>query len=144
MNGAEQKQERTRLRFPHRARLLKHAAFEKVYAEGRRIFSTNITVFYLRRDSDAERHPRIGFTVSRALGEAVQRNRIRRRLREAVRMNLPALTAAVDVVINPKRTTERTDFRQLVSEVERAFAQIEKKAKAFTTEDAEAHRGEQQ
>jgi ribonuclease P protein component len=111
---------------------LKHAWFEKVYGEGRRIFSANITVFYRRRQEPPASGPRVGITVSRAMGGAVKRNRIRRRLREAVRMNLAALTAAVDIVINPKRTAETSDFRQLVGEVERAFVQIERKASTET------------
>ena len=78
-------------RFPRSARLLRHADFERVYKQGRRHFSASLTVFYLQRpETEAARSatsgPRIGFTVGRALGGAVQRNRMKRRLREAVRL----------------------------------------------------------
>ena len=53
---------------------------------------------------------RIGFTVGRALGGAVQRNRMKRRLREAVRMTRPVAGIAADVVINPKKSMLSTDF----------------------------------
>ncbi len=66
--------------FPRAARLLKHADFDRVYKQGRRHFSSHMTVFYLRQ---AEGEARIGFTVGRVLGGAVVRNRIKRRLREA-------------------------------------------------------------
>src|SRR6516162_6698324 len=100
--------ERTgRFAFPHRARLLRHADFERVYKRGRRHFSTSMTVFYLPRQpqiSEARASGlRIGFTVGRVLGEAVQRNRIKRRLREAVRLSRPWPNADVDVVVNPKK-----------------------------------------
>jgi ribonuclease P protein component len=108
--------------------LLQHAAFERVYKEGRRIFSGHLTVFYRPRPAgDGSAEPRVGFTVSRAMGNAVRRNRIRRRLREAVRLNLSALRAPVDVVINPKRTTAEAEFSALAGEVTRAFQQIGQK-----------------
>jgi ribonuclease P protein component len=99
-----------------------------VYKEGRRIFSGNLTVFFRpQKAAEGAAGPRVGFTVSRAMGGAVQRNRIKRRLREAVRLNLAKLHAPVDVVINPKRTTAEAEFSALTSEVERAFQQIGQK-----------------
>ncbi len=111
-------------RFPKSARLLKHADFQHVYEQGRRQFSANMTFFYLPRTDGAAQAPRIGFTVSRALGGAVTRNRIRRRVREAVRRNFATLTPAVDVVINPKKSAMRADFAALEREVASAFAAI--------------------
>jgi ribonuclease P protein component len=111
-------------RFPKSARLLKHADFQHVYEQGRRQFSANMTLFYLPRTDSAAQAPRVGFTVSRALGGAVTRNRIRRRVREAVRRHLATLTPAVDVVINPKKSAMRADFAALEREVASAFAAI--------------------
>ena len=68
---------------PRSARLLRHADFERVYKQGRRHFAAHMTVFYLRAEQGEGL--RIGFTVGRALGGAVERNRMKRRLREAVR-----------------------------------------------------------
>jgi len=82
-----------------------------------------MTVFYLRQ---AEGGARIGFTVGRVFGGAVERNRMRRRLREAVRRQRSALAAAVDVVINPKKSVLTVDFSVLLEEVGRAFAVIAK------------------
>ena len=68
---------------------------------------------------------RIGFTVSRALGDAVKRNRIRRRTREAVRQHYSLLAGeAVDVVINPRKSVLRADFAVLSEEVARALAVV--------------------
>ena len=73
-------------KFPKSKRLLKHSDFQRVYQNGRRQFTGNVTVFYLRRDGpEAGTGPRIGFTVGKVLGGSVERNRIRRRMREAVR-----------------------------------------------------------
>jgi ribonuclease P protein component len=125
-------------RFPRAVRLLRHADFERVYKQGRRHFSTSLTVFYWPRPEaqapvtgPASTPPstglRVGFTVGRALGGAVQRNRMKRRLREAVRMTLPRPGVAADVVINPKKSLLTTDFSAVLNEVTRAFAVIEQK-----------------
>lgn len=105
--------------------MLKRAEFERVYRGGRRHFSASLTVFFLARADRGEGlGPRVGFTVSRALGAAVERNRIRRRMREATRLNLATMNLPVDIVINPKKSALTADFRMLESEVRRAFETI--------------------
>lgn len=110
--------------FPRGVRLLRHADFEQVYRLGRRHFAAHITVFYLVRGESGSM--RVGFTVGRALGGAVERNRMKRRLREAVRLQWPKHPAAVDVVINPKKPVLGMDFFELAKEVAGAFAVIQK------------------
>jgi ribonuclease P protein component len=117
--------------FPRSARLLRHADFERVYKLGRRHFSASITVFYWpRHEADAAKGKsglRVGFTVGRALGGAVQRNRMKRRLREAVRLSSPPLRTNADVVINPKKSLLTTDFAAVLNEVQRAFVVIDQR-----------------
>lgn len=132
--GLPDKSRDRKVRFPRSARLLRHADFERVYKQGRRHFSASITVFYLPRPEPAVAGkapvapgPRIGFTVGRALGGAVQRNRMKRRLREAVRLSRPVAGSNVDVVINPKKSLLTTDFAAVLNEVTRAFVVIEQK-----------------
>jgi ribonuclease P protein component len=105
---------------------LKHADFERVYGQGRRHFARHMTVFFLPRESGPAR---VGFTVGRVLGGAVERNRIRRRLREAVRRQWRRLAAAADVVVNPKKSVLRAEFAQLEREVGRAFEVISGKSR---------------
>jgi len=130
--------------FPRTARLLRHADFERVYKQGKRHFSASLTVFYRPRPEEETSQPglRVGFTVSRALGGAVQRNRMKRRLREAVRLSRRNLVAPVDVVINPKRSLLVTDFTLVVNEVSRAFVAIAEKVAAKTDQVQMAARAE--
>ncbi len=133
-------------RFQKTSRLLKHADFDRVYRQGKRHFSANMTVFWAKRGEEpglvtptpptalrrrsrrAVPHgPRIGFTVGKVLGSAVVRNRIKRRLREAVRTNLAGLQNPVDVVINPKKSALTAEMARLQQEVSAAFAAIETK-----------------
>jgi ribonuclease P protein component len=123
--------------FPRSGRLLRHADFERVYKQGRRHFSATMTVFYLAR-TGAEPSgsklvnpgPRVGFTVGKALGGAVVRNRMKRRLREAVRLARVGEAGAVDVVINPKKSLLGGEFAAVLNEVKRAFVVIEQRVKA--------------
>lgn len=117
--------------FPRGARLLKHSDFERVYRGGRRHFSAHLTAFFLPRPAEAGAGgARVGLTVGRALGGAVERNRIRRRLREAVRARRAELPAAVDVVLNPKKSVLKVEFAALVEEVGRAFQAARRAAPA--------------
>jgi ribonuclease P protein component len=113
-----------RARFSGSMRLLRHADFERVYKQGRRHFAANMTVFYLpRRQGEGLR---IGFTVGKVLGGAVERNRMKRRLRETVRLHWPAVPVPADVVINPKKSVLKVDFAALGNEIGRAFEVIQK------------------
>ena len=109
-------------RFPKTRRLLKHSDFDRVYRQGRRHASANLGFAYLRREDAAG--ARVGFTVSRAFGGAVERNRLKRRLREAVRLTLAGFTGAVDVVINPRKSAVDVKLPLLREEIARAFAVI--------------------
>jgi ribonuclease P protein component len=115
----------SRKKNPRSGRLLRHADFERVYKQGRRHFSAHMTVFYLRRAEGGGL--RVGFTVGRALGGAVDRNRMKRRLRESVRLTRRAIAPAADVVINPKKSLQTAEFSLLLAEVSRAFEVIAQK-----------------
>ena len=114
-------------------RLRRHADYQWVYAHGRKQFGKGMGYFYAVRppaDSpDARRSetpgPRIGLTVPKALGKAVDRNRIKRRLREAVRRALPLLQAPVDVVLHPRRGARDAAWPALEREVAGVFRAVQ-------------------
>jgi ribonuclease P protein component len=120
-------------KFPKQRRLLRHVDFERVYKQGRRHFAAHMTVFYLLRGDSVGDGPeglRVGFTVGRVLGGSVQRNRMKRRLREAVRLSGFPPEVSADVVLNPKRSLLGADFAEVREQVARAFQVIEKAAKS--------------
>ncbi len=120
---------------PATFRLRKHADFQRVYKASRKQFAKQMTYFFLLRPqlgpdgtplrgADAVT-PRIGLTISKAMGKAVDRNRIRRRMREAVRSNLSALNTPVDVVLHPRRAVIDLEFATLEREVASVFRAIQ-------------------
>jgi len=109
-------------------RLRKHADYPSDYKAGRKQVVNRLAYFHALRPADRRSEttgPRIGLTVPKALGKAVDRNRIKRRLREAVRAALPLLTSPVDVVLHPRRSVIDLDFAQLKREVANIFRSVQ-------------------
>jgi ribonuclease P protein component len=115
------------------ARLRKHADYQRVYQRSRKHFSPSMTYFFAERITGPmpvpASGPRIGLTAGRVLGKAVERNRIKRRMREAVRANLALLTRDVDVILHPRKTVLTGEFDRLVGEVAKIFSVIQKNEK---------------
>ncbi|WP_158942091.1 ribonuclease P protein component [Granulicella sp. S190] len=130
-------------------RLRKHADYQRVYKASRKQFAKQMSYFFtLRpqlgpdgtalRDADAS-SPRVGLTVGKVMGKAVDRNRIKRRMREAVRRNLAALHTPVDVVLHPRRSVIDLDFPTLEREVAIVFRAIQKAAERQPKDRAGKH-----
>ena len=70
--------------------------------------------------------PRVGLTVGKVLGGAVERNRIRRRMRAALSRHVRDLAKPVDVVLHPRKSVLTMDFAMLDAEIARVFAAVER------------------
>jgi ribonuclease P protein component len=108
-------------------RLRKHADYQRVYREGRKNFSVSMSYFYALRGagSPTPSGPRVGLTAGKVLGKAVERNRIKRRMRDIVRRNAAIVRADVDIVLHPRRSVLTIEFARLESEVVRIFTNIQ-------------------
>jgi ribonuclease P protein component len=106
--------ETPRLDFPRACRLVRRAEYDAVYRQGRRRSSREFTVF-LRPNGLG--HSRFGWSIKKALGGAVRRNRIRRRLREIVRLHRQEISPGWDIVIHPRSSAATADFPALASEL---------------------------
>jgi ribonuclease P protein component len=119
-------------------RLRKHADYQRVYKASRKQFAKQMTYFFTLRppfgpDGKPLRNagaatPRVGLTVGKVMGKAVDRNRIKRRMREAVRKNLCLLSVPVDVILHPRRSVIDLEFATLDREVAQVFRTIQKTA----------------
>jgi ribonuclease P protein component len=69
---------------------------------------------------------RVGFTVSRKVGSAVERNRARRRLREIVRLASAGLSSGHDYVLIGRRAALSQPFEQMTQDFKRALRRIQR------------------
>lgn len=117
----------TKLGFPSSARILRAADFRKVYNEGTRFAGRYFAAFCLQVPRGDGQSARLGFTVPRAFGKAVARNRAKRRIREALRVRWTEVEPQWDIVINPKRTALMAPPEGLRLEVDRLVTQCGKR-----------------
>ena len=113
--------------FPRSARILRSADFRLVYDHGFRVSGPLFAAFCRSREGDAPKTsamvlgPRLGLTVPRAVGKAVVRNRIKRRLREVFRLHRAAIAPKWDIVLNPRRAALEAEFAEIEREMGRVI-----------------------
>lgn len=100
--------------YPREARLVQKAQFDVVYRAGKRHSSSHFTAFVKANHLPQSR---FGFSIKKALGGAVVRNRIRRRLREIVRLHREEIPAGWDIVIHPKSSVAKAPFEALATDL---------------------------
>jgi len=111
------------------ARLKRRAEFLRAAQKGRKVAMPGLVLQIFARNDDAP--ARLGFTVTKKVGNAVVRNRTRRRLREAARLLLrEQATTGVDLVLVGRDATRARPFVQLVEDLQRALAKMGVHAKA--------------
>ena len=116
-------------------RLRKHADYQAAYAASRKHQSSSMSWFLAPRAAEAVPAetapgagktvigPRVGLTAGKVLGKAHERNRIKRRMREALRRHVDLLPANADLILHPRRTVLTMDFGKLEAEVVRILIQ---------------------
>ena len=100
--------------FPRASRLLRRAEYDAVYREGRRKSSREFVVFLRPNGLELSR---FGWSVKKALGSAVKRNRMRRRIREIIRLHRQEIAPGWDIVIHPRTTVATANFSALTEEL---------------------------
>ena len=85
-------------------KLKKQSDFEKLFKKGKRAFSSSLTMIY----RPAEKLT-MGISIGKRHGKSVQRNRIKRLLREAFRKNIPLFKGNYSIVLIPK-VSDKYDF----------------------------------
>ncbi|MDR1735717.1 MAG: ribonuclease P protein component [Oscillospiraceae bacterium] len=94
--------------------LKRNGDFRALYARGKSFAGVYLAIY--TRQNRVKR-TRLGLTVSTKLGNAVTRNRIRRRLREAYRLNEAFFRPGADIVIVARSRALTADFKDLQAEL---------------------------
>lgn len=104
-------------------RLRKNKEFNYIYKKGDRVSTEHFTLFVVKSKYN---NYRIGFSVSKKLGKANVRNKLKRRLREIVRRDIDVKNFQ-NYVLLAREGTEKLEFRPLQEEVKKLFFKYEKK-----------------
>jgi ribonuclease P protein component len=127
-------------------RLQKHADYQRAYAASRKRQSASMTWFLAPRaeaprieppqlsqhSSDQLAGARVGLTAGKVLGKAHERNRIKRRMREALRRHVDLLPPDCDLILHPRRAVLTLEFAKLEAEVVRILNQANAEAARMT------------
>ena len=100
---------------------MRRGEFDAVYRAGKRRSSSHFTVFLRANQLPVSR---FGFSIKKALGGAVVRNRIRRRIREIVRCHRMEIPTGWDIVIHPKSSVARAEFAALTADLVRLMKSV--------------------
>jgi ribonuclease P protein component len=121
-----------------RGRLSRSAEFERVYRQGRSTANRHLVLYTFPNPSSTR--PRLGLSVSRKVGGAVQRNRVKRLLREAFASAEGALAPGQDVVVVARPPAGELAEREGLAGMDASLAELIAKAGlgAGATEQAEA------
>jgi ribonuclease P protein component len=92
------------------------------------------------RRRDDEGPARVGFTVSKKVGNAVERNRVRRRLREIVRLSALPLSGGHDYVLVGRRAALTLPFARMAEEFEGALKRVQKRRGPRPSQERNDHR----
>lgn len=107
-------------------RLTKREDFSLVYSKGLYVGQDGLAIKYLHSDQSVSR---IGFSIGKNFSKkAVQRNRVRRILQEACRLNIEVLKPGLDIVVMTKPEYKDTDFKKTAEILKKIFT----KANLFT------------
>lgn len=109
-----------------RGRLSRSAEFERVYRQGRSIANRHLVLYTFPNESSAR--PRLGLSVSRKVGGAVQRNRVKRLLREAFAHAESELAGGQDVVVVARPGAGELAEREGLAGMDASLAELIAKA----------------
>lgn len=118
-------------------RLRKHSDFERAYTQARKKQSASMSWFLAPQTplpphaqaNTAHGLPRVGLTAGKVLGKAHDRNRIKRRMREALRRHIDLLPEGYDLILHPRRSVLTLEFAKLESEIVRILEQAQADAR---------------
>ncbi len=102
---------------PDYPRIRSRQEYDRVFKEGKR-YSTGSMVLYYRENGSG--FTRYGYAVGKRVGTAIRRNRIKRRIREAVKQIYDEITGGYDLVIVARREAE---FSEIVLDLKRLLSQ---------------------
>jgi ribonuclease P protein component len=125
-----------------RRRLSRAGEFDAVYRHGRSAASRHLVAYVFRREPGDDEPARLGLSVSRKVGGAVERNRIKRLLREAYARAEEQMRPGHDVVVVARPAAAELAEREGLAGIDASLSELIAKAGLRASADGEADEGE--
>ena len=101
-------------RFRWHERLHQKSDFKRVFRKGRRVGAFGLTMWVCQSEgAESTRNPRLGLAIPKAYGNAVARNRLKRLIREAFRLNKTQLPRGIDMVFSARSSLAKPQFQTI-------------------------------
>lgn len=91
-------------------RLRKSKEFDRVYKHGKNYWNRQLTIYVYKNNTETTR---VGYTITKKIGNAVTRNKVRRRMKEIVRLNFENIDSGYDIIFIPKKNVVDLPYDKL-------------------------------
>ncbi len=98
--------------------------FHAVYKRGRSVVTKYIVMYYKKNDLDENR---VGISVSKKVGKAVVRNRVKRLIKETFRLRADSIEKGYDIVFVARVRMNRATFKDTSREMNRVLKELQKR-----------------
>lgn len=97
-----------------RYRLRNNMEFKRVYKDGKNYWNRNL-ILYVRKNN--MENSRVGYSITKKIGNSVVRNKVRRRMKEILRLNFSNVKDGYDLIFIPKRNVVDISYKELESAI---------------------------
>ncbi len=95
-------------------RLRTNEDYLNVYRKGKNYWNRNLTMYVKKNNLE---NSRFGYTITKKIGNSVVRNKVRRQMKEIIRLHLNLIKSGYDIVIIPKKNTVDISYKELESAI---------------------------
>lgn len=88
--------------------------FQRVYKQGKNYWNKTLTIYVKKNNLG---YNRVGYSITKKIGNSVERNKLRRRMKEIIRLNSKYLHTSYDLILIPKKISTKKSYWDLEKDI---------------------------